>query len=146
MRQKLHRRAAWALVLVLGAGMLTPALAEAGNGRHRKGKRNHRSRPVHVEREVVHQHYRHDRYRDRGSNVGAFLGGVAVGTVLGHVADRCPPPPPPPRRVYVYDCTCGYQAHDYGSWSSHLVVTHHVRRADLDTCYPPHYGGYWRDW
>lgn len=147
MRPKLHRCALVALVFVLGAGILTPALAEAGDRRHRKGGRHHRSRPVHVERKVVHHYYRHDHHHGRGSDVGAFLGGVAVGTILGHVADRCPPPPPPPRRVYVYDCgPCGFRAHDYGAWSSHLVVTHHVRRADLDTCYPPYYGGYWEEW
>jgi hypothetical protein len=149
------RGVAFGLALVLATASLSPDLAEAGKNRRHKGH-PHKGRSKH--RVVEHHAYpqKNCGYRSKtvyrevhhhGSNVGAFLGGVAVGAIIGTHVDRCPPPPPPPRRVWVYDCDpCGYHSSSYDGWTNHLVVVHDVPRCDIAVHYPPNYSGHWEGW
>jgi|GEM_PF-2573229 len=143
------RGVAFGLALVLATASLSPAIAEAGNRRNKHHRNNGRSHHRVVERRDHHDRD-YDRYRNRSqcnSNVGTFLGGVAVGAIIGHHTDRYPPPPPPPRRAWTYDCDpCGYHNQSYDSWVVHLTVVHEVPRCDIAASYPPNYCGHWEDY
>jgi hypothetical protein len=91
--------------------------------------------------------HRGDRRHHGGSGVGSFLGGVAIGAILGgHPHHWCAPPPPPPQvyRIYVYDCDwCRWQFRDYDDWVEHLIDYHGVPGYDIDRYYPPYARGHW---
>ena len=145
---------AFGLALVLATAALSPDFAEAGNRRYKSHPNRGRGNQRVVEHHVYNQNncdYRSQTvYRDyhhHGSDVGAFLGGVAVGAIIGTHVDRCAPPPPPPRRAWVYDCgPCGYHNQSYDGWVNHLVVVHDVPRCDIAVSYPPNYCGHWEGW
>ncbi|HEX7879471.1 MAG TPA: hypothetical protein VF720_08680 [Candidatus Eisenbacteria bacterium] len=156
-RTSLRGVAAFGLALVLATASLSPGLAEAGNRRYKshpkKGKGNQRVVERHVYHETSNHYYDNHDYHghSHGSSVGAFLGGVAVGAIIGtHANSYCappPPPPPPPRRVWVYDCgPCGYHNRSYDGWVSHLTVVHGVPRCDIAVSYPQNYCGHWEGW
>jgi hypothetical protein len=111
-------------------------------GPERPGNRwgpGYRERPVYRE-------YRNDRRYHRGSGVVPFLGGLAIGAIIGgHSYNYCPPPPPPVvQRVYVYDCPwCPFQVGDYDAWVAHLMEVHRVPGYQINDYYPPFSRGHW---
>lgn len=75
-----------------------------------------------------------------------FLGGLAIGAIIGNNSPNyCPPPPPPViRQFYVYDCGwCAGRYLDYDAWLEHLIVVHGVPAYDIDGRYPPFTCGHW---
>ena len=165
------RGVAFGLALALATAAFSPALAEAGNGNrgrgnHGKGAKHkssysvkHQShggsyqtrgktyRNYSTPRHHVVTHHDYVHHDHHGSEVGAFIGGLAVGAIIGTHVDHYAPPPPPPRRVWYYDCgPCGYHAPGYDRWVEHLVVVHHVPHCDVATYYPPRYRAHWVGW
>ncbi len=141
------------LALSVLAGSLSAVTAEAGP-KYRRGERRverkherryerHHARHHHQDRRVtvVHRDARHRH----GPAVVPFLGGVAVGAIIG--SQRSCPPPPPRRRAYVYECGyCDGDYRDYAVYIDHLIIVHHVDRCDIDRYYPMYAGGYWEEY
>lgn len=115
-----------------------------------RDRRDHRPPPPPVNRDRRdHRDYRPGPRHHHGSGVGSFLGGVALGAILGgHPHVWCGPPPPPPRpymhRVYVYDCDwCDCQFRNYDAWVMHLVDYHGIPPYEIDEYFPPYARGHW---
>jgi hypothetical protein len=94
----------------------------------------------------THRHYDGCGHRG-GSGIGPFVGGLAVGAIIGSSVNSCPPRRHVVHRRYVYHCDCcDYRYRSYDSWTEHLVVHHRVPSCDVRDYYPEYDGGYWEEY
>ena len=152
MRIQAQRMGALALALSLIAAPMLTTGAEAGHRRYR-GDRTRAYCPPPREYRVsceAPRHRSHHRGRHHESGFWPFVGGLAVGAVIGSQYDqpvRCEVPRPVIRaRIYIYDCdACDYRGVGYEAFCDHLVFEHHVSRCDVTRWYRPYANGYWED-
>jgi hypothetical protein len=173
MKNRVRRGLSIAVALAVLTAPVMAGTAEASHSKYRKAKRQqtsyqnrsggkHYSNRSYSKRQSSRRssprHYEGRRNSRRGhSDVVPFIGGLAVGAIIGSHAGHshghggyCPPPRPRRhvvQRVYVYHCDCcDTRYRSYDSWTEHLVVAHEVPSYEVHDYYPQNDGGYWEDY
>jgi hypothetical protein len=176
MQNRVRRMLSVAMVLAVLTAPVMAATAEASHSKYQNSKRrqqssyqnrsggkHHSNRSYRSGRSGGRRHegrrYEGRRSHHHGghSDVVPFIGGLAVGAIIGSHAghshghgEYCPPPRPRRhvvRRVYVYHCDCcDSRYRSYDSWTEHLVVAHHVPSYEVHDYYPQNDGGYWEEY